>query len=261
MKPGNYTMIVKIFSRIFLLYAALTLLFVYGHSVLQLVYPGTEPTTIKNSFFLFTLAMAGIAYSSVRKGLTVKPDFHLKTYRGILIASVLIIILFSIVFNMLNTILPLPDLLGNHMNLKNQPLFIISAVFIAPVAEEIIFRGIITRDLLNYHSEKGAIVISGLLFGLIHVNPVQVLPATFAGFFLAWLYIRTNNLGICILLHFVNNAMAVWMMNVIPDDALPLSRMLAAIILCLSVVFLGYFLIQLRRGLIAAMSDKDPELR
>lgn len=260
MKPGNYTMIVKIFSRIFLLYAALTLLFVYGHSVLKLVNPGAEPTTIKNSFFLFTLAMAGIAYSSVRKGLTVKPEFHLKSYGGILIISVMIIILFSILFNMLNTILPLPDLLENHINLKNQPIFIISAVFIAPVAEEIIFRGIITRDLLNYHSEKGAVVISGLLFGLIHVNPVQVLPATFAGFFLAWLYIRTNNLGLCIFLHFANNAMAIVILNVIPDDVLPMNRIHSFIILCLSIFLLCYFLFRLRRALKSETSEQGKEL-
>lgn len=259
-KPGNYKLIVKIFSRIILLYTVLTLFFVYGLSIMNLMNSGAERVAIKNSFFLFPLAVAGVAYDSVKRGYLGKPQVRLKNNGSIMLTSVLVTILLSVVFQMLDSIYPLPDFLENHRNLRNQPLFIISAVLVAPVAEEIIFRGVITRDLLRYHSEKTTILISGLLFGLIHVNPAQVLPASFAGFFLAWLYIRTNHLGICILLHFANNAIAVLMFYLIPDDALPISRMLAAIILGLSVLFLGYFLFQLRRGLNAAMNDDDPEI-
>lgn len=173
-----------------------------------------------------------------------------------MLTAMLVTILLNVVFHMLDSIYSVPDFLENYRSLRNQPLFILSAVLIAPVAEEIIFRGVITRDLLRYHSEKTTILISGLLFGLIHVNPAQILPAIFAGFFLAWLYIRTNNLGLCIFLHVANNAMAVVMMWVFPDDVLPMTRLHSFLILCISVFLMGYFLFQLRRGISTSVSDR-----
>lgn len=260
MKPGNYKLILKIFFRIYMLYLLMTLVFVYGHSLLKLAHPGMGSAYFMNSFFLFPLAVAGVAYHSVQRGLIGKPRVRFKNHGSIMLTAGLVTILLNVVFHMLDTIYPVPDFLENHRSLRDQPLFILSAIFIAPVAEEIIFRGVITRDLLRYHSEKTTILISGLLFGLIHVNPAQVFPATFAGFFLAWLYIRTNNLGICIFLHFVNNLLAVVMLNLLPDTVLPIKHILSVIILIISVVLLGYLLFQLSRRLNTALNDRSPEL-
>ena len=55
--------------------------------------------------------------------------------------------------------------------LINEPLYIdvIMAVFVAPILEEIVFRGVIMNDLKKY-SYKVAIVINSILFGLMHYN-------------------------------------------------------------------------------------------
>ncbi|MFV0521364.1 MAG: lysostaphin resistance A-like protein [Mangrovibacterium sp.] len=76
---------------------------------------------------------------------------------------------------------------------------------IAPIIEESIFRGVIMYGLMRNYPKLPAILLSGLLFGLFHLNPWQF-PATFClGCVLGWLMIITNNLLACILGHAINN--------------------------------------------------------
>jgi membrane protease YdiL (CAAX protease family) len=76
---------------------------------------------------------------------------------------------------------------------------------IAPVIEELIFRGLILHGLRkNYHATT-AVLVSALLFSLFHLNPWQM-PATFVlGVILGWLMIRTNSILLAILGHSLNN--------------------------------------------------------
>lgn len=83
--------------------------------------------------------------------------------------------------------------------------FLAIAVF-GPVCEEVTFRGAIEGILLKYTSPWKAVLCSALLFGLIHMNPVQI-PFAFAlGILLGWLYYKTGSLVPAILSHFINNA-------------------------------------------------------
>ncbi len=89
---------------------------------------------------------------------------------------------------------------------------ILLAVVLAPIFEEIVFRGIIQKGLIN----KGvnpikAIWISALAFGLIHGNPWQFLGATLLGYVLGIVYHKTGSLLLSILLHCFNNAVATFM--------------------------------------------------
>jgi uncharacterized protein len=80
---------------------------------------------------------------------------------------------------------------------------------IAPVIEELIFRGLILHGLRkNYHGVT-AVLVSALLFSLFHLNPWQM-PATFVlGVLLGWLMIRTNSILLAILGHSVNNLLVL----------------------------------------------------
>ncbi len=82
-------------------------------------------------------------------------------------------------------------------------------VIIAPVIEELIFRGIILHGFRkNYHAAT-AVVISALLFSLFHLNPWQV-PATFLlGLLLGWIMIRTRNILLAIIGHAINNLLVL----------------------------------------------------
>ncbi len=96
-------------------------------------------------------------------------------------------------------------------------LGILVIAIIGPVVEEYVFRGGITRSLLEKYSPTKAILISGLIFGVFHINPAQILPAFIMGIIFAWVYYRTASLIPCILMHVINNSLSVRMMIYYPD--------------------------------------------
>ena len=82
------------------------------------------------------------------------------------------------------------------------------AVVIAPLTEEVVFRGVLLRGLLGRWNPWAAIVLSAGLFAAMHLNPAQA-PIAFAlGLVLGWTYVRTRSLGLCIIGHALNNASA-----------------------------------------------------
>lgn len=86
---------------------------------------------------------------------------------------------------------------------------ILKVVIIAPIIEELIFRGIIMHGLMRNYPKLIAIFFSGLLFALFHLNPWQF-PATFLlGLLLGWIMIRTRNIFACIIGHAINNGLVL----------------------------------------------------
>ncbi len=80
------------------------------------------------------------------------------------------------------------------------------AVIIAPITEEVVFRGLILRGFLGRWQPRTAIIASATLFALMHFNPAQTPVALGLGLVLGWIYVRTRSLGLCILGHAVNNS-------------------------------------------------------
>ncbi len=86
------------------------------------------------------------------------------------------------------------------------------AVVIAPIVEEVFFRGFVFGALRSSLSPAGAAAGTGLLFGGVHVfgSPIGFLvPLAMLGFLLSLLYWKTGSLLPCIALHVVNNAIAL----------------------------------------------------
>lgn len=106
----------------------------------------------------------------------------------------------------------LPDLLNEQFDLLQSGwLGIVCIAVLGPILEELLFRGAITKVLLNKYSPSKAIVISGLIFGIFHLNPVQVVGACLSGFLFAWIYYRSRSLMPGILIHILNNSLSVWL--------------------------------------------------
>ena len=85
----------------------------------------------------------------------------------------------------------------------------IKVALIAPIVEELIFRGIIMHGFMrNYHSVT-AILVSALFFALFHLNPWQF-PTTFLlGLLLGWIMVITRNIIVCIIGHSINNLLVL----------------------------------------------------
>ena len=73
----------------------------------------------------------------------------------------------------------LPDWLSDTFDLLQSGwLGIICVAILGPILEELLFRGAITKVLLKKYNPLVAILISGLIFGIFHMNPAQVVGAT-----------------------------------------------------------------------------------
>ena len=88
---------------------------------------------------------------------------------------------------------------------------ILAIAIVGPVLEELLFRGAITKALLQQYNPTKAILISALLFGAFHINPAQILPAFLIGILLAWTYYKTGSLIPCIFMHILNNSLSVYL--------------------------------------------------
>lgn len=76
----------------------------------------------------------------------------------------------------------------------------------AALLEELIFRGIILEQLLKRYSFWTSIIVSSVLFGAVHLNPIQFVSATTLGIVIGWIYARSRSVWPGILIHFVNNS-------------------------------------------------------
>jgi uncharacterized protein len=82
---------------------------------------------------------------------------------------------------------------------------------VAPICEEFLFRGFIFRALCNWRGVWPAALLTGLLFGGIHVGSapaIDLIPLAGLGFGLCVLYRYTGSLYPCIAAHSLNNCLA-----------------------------------------------------
>lgn len=92
--------------------------------------------------------------------------------------------------------------------------------FFAPIIEEIIFRGIIQKGMINNGVKpRNAILVSALIFGIVHFNPWQFIGAFLLGIVLGVVYFKTKSLLMSIFLHFFNNTIAAIMMKFFDTDS------------------------------------------
>ncbi len=88
---------------------------------------------------------------------------------------------------------------------------VLAIVVLAPVAEEIFFRGFFFAGLRQRWSLWPSALLSGAVFGLVHAptGPTAAIPLAGLGVGLAWLYNKTGSIYPSMLAHFLNNAIAI----------------------------------------------------
>ena len=71
--------------------------------------------------------------------------------------------------------------------------------------EEYLFRGIILRGLLSKYAPSLAIIVSSLLFAIVHFNVFQAIPAFVIGCVMGWVFWKTGSICMTMFMHFANN--------------------------------------------------------
>lgn len=84
----------------------------------------------------------------------------------------------------------------------------LAVVAIAPLSEELFFRGLIFRGLRGYWRLLPSLAVSGLLFGVFHGNVSVIVPFTFIGALFAWSYEESDSLWTPIIAHALVNGVS-----------------------------------------------------
>jgi membrane protease YdiL (CAAX protease family) len=103
-------------------------------------------------------------------------------------------------------------------------LFVVLAVVMAPFVEELFYRGLVHRSAVRLLGVPGGVALTALVFGVSHVQALQLLPLVAFGVVLSMLAQRTGRLGPGIVTHAAFNATTVvlLLLDDHPADAIQL---------------------------------------
>ena len=129
---------------------------------------------------------------------------------------------------LLNDIIPeawRKDYLSDVFNMiLSNPWGYLQIGLLAPVAEEIVFRGAIQSAATEVFCEREnryghwkAIFLSAMLFAAAHGNPSQFFHAFLTGVLMGWIYWRGGSIIPCIIIHWVNNSTAFLLYYIMPE--------------------------------------------
>jgi sodium transport system permease protein len=117
------------------------------------------------------------------------------------------------------------------------------------LCEEVLFRGVILRGLATRLAPPAAIISTGVLFGMFHLDVWRLLPTTLLGIVLSWVAFESRSLFPSIVVHLVNNGMLVTLSSLKADDRMSkLGRGASAAIFAGAVVVSGVGVYLVRRG-------------
>ncbi|HWR99227.1 MAG TPA: type II CAAX endopeptidase family protein [Prolixibacteraceae bacterium] len=94
---------------------------------------------------------------------------------------------------------------------------VLRVVVLAPIVEELIFRGVIFSGFQRIYPAFWAILFSALLFALFHLNPWQLLPTFLLGLLVGYVRLSTGSLLAAILTHAMHNGM-IFLTVIYQDD-------------------------------------------
>lgn len=148
-----------------------------------------------------------------------------------------------VVLNMLISISGLPNLSPTYQELSkliytgNFFLELATAGIIVPVLEELVFRGILFKRLSFIVKLPWAIIISSVVFGLVHGNLVQFVYATLLGAVMCFVYIRCKNILAPIILHMTANTISVLLSDCKPVAELMEKPVISLLYILICLVF------------------------
>lgn len=128
---------------------------------------------------------------------------------GLLIASYLVILGHNIVLTLLGVNTQGEQILQLFGALDSPLWFIVVGVIVAPIVEELFFRGFLFQGFRQRYGWVNGALLSSAVFAVAHLDPVALIPTFILGMLLAYMYHRTDSVWIPILLHVLVNGMGL----------------------------------------------------
>lgn len=200
--------------------------------VLALVDPVSPNLDIPRWAIILSEALILLPLSTivVRRGISLPEAYRLRPVTATILRDTILIglgvtILVDELDRLVATIFPLPENIVQGMEFLTfaSPvealLVILGAVLLAPLVEEIVFRGFFQGQLeRGYRDPTKAILFSSLLFTILHFNPWWSLQIYLLGMVLGYLAWRTGSIWPSFVIHALNNCLALWFANA-PEES------------------------------------------
>ena len=158
--------------------------------------------------------------------------------------------------NIIGELLELPNIYEDLFYSLSRNVFgFLSIALIAPIAEEMLFRGGIEGFLLRRKIKPIiAILVSAIIFGVIHANPAQIFFATILGIIFGWMYYRTGSILPSVVGHVLNNTVSVSVMATSPiedmskttAETIGLTATWLLLIACIAIAILSFLYLNKR---------------
>jgi membrane protease YdiL (CAAX protease family) len=128
-------------------------------------------------------------------------------------------------------------------------LTFIGLCMMVPLAEELVFRGVVQQIFAKNMGAVLGFVLAGIAFGTIHLNPHLLISISFFGVFLGFVFYATGNLTYTIVAHSLFNTIALVQLTAMPPGQADLPFYLRDVrIFVIATVLLVYLLFKMKQG-------------
>ncbi|HHM01991.1 MAG TPA: CPBP family intramembrane metalloprotease [Caldithrix abyssi] len=183
-------------------------------------------------FFMESLFLIVPWYYARRRGFDLQALFRFgpvegRVYLYAFVMGLALIILTDEMERLITLFMPMPDTLADMMKplYVNTPLewliVITGSVLIASVAEEGLFRGFLQVSLEKKGDVTRAVVLASVSWTIIHMNPYWAIQIFFMGIFLGYIAQQVNSIRPAILIHGMNNLLALLLINLRVEADIP----------------------------------------
>lgn len=143
--------------------------------------------------------------------------------------SLSLIVILDEVDRLVQYLIPMPEEVTREMmrvlKIENEwdfVLILLSAVILAAIVEETIFRGFLQQAFEEHLDVTRGVIYASLAWTLIHANLYASIQIFLFGFFLGWLAWRTNSIYPSMIGHALNNTIAIWYINADHSEPIPI---------------------------------------
>ena len=123
---------------------------------------------------------------------------------------------------------------------------LISTIFISPICEELLFRGVFLNRLKIIVPTSFAIIITSILFGALH-SYGSIISAFIFGICMCIIYLKTRNILTCILAHFLNNLLAEFLVHIDTGNLIFTNDIFIVVFSVLAVLSLYLIIVSIRQ--------------
>ena len=128
---------------------------------------------------------------------------------GLLIASYAVILLHNAVLILLGVRTQGQEITQLFGMLNSPFWFFLVGAILAPLVEEIFFRGFLFQGFRARYGWVPGLLLSSAIFGIAHLDPVALIPTFILGCLLAYLYQRSNSIWPSVSVHILVNSLGL----------------------------------------------------